>query len=579
MVLEEVPVWHVAVRDAPGAVEKLELVPLEPVGQPRRDAEGEERDHCQAGNRPARSERIAALSWHALVWHKAGVDVPPGPLAASRRRRLDPAVIGIGVAALVLRLLHLRAVRPLLIDTAPPPGMDRWLNMEVAAAIARGEWLGGWAVPYDSSPGYSYVLAALYRASGQRWIGPAAVQLVLGAVAPILLAGVVRRLRDDRTAVVAALLGALYLPAIFYEGLLVKFSLVPVAASALLYATVRLRDGARGWAFGTGVVLAALGLLRPNTILLAPLVGWAALRGVRASVAASRAALVGAGVALLMVPMAVRDHLAAERGAASALGGIHFYIGSNPRADGEYVVLPRIRPDIVGHVVDARREAERRAGHRLSAEEASRFWFREGLAFIRNDPVRYVLLELRKLWFVFEANESGTFGDDFDALRPASPVLRLPLVTFGVVMPLAAVGALGCLRRRAWLLPAFTLSVVVSLLPFFVAGRYRIPLAPPVIALAALGLDDIGRPGRVRGSVRLAAVVLGLPLLAILSGAHDVQVVTLLVTLAIGVGLVRWLPVSSTARASFVHVSESAQTGEDSGIDLGPRPEAHHRPP
>ena len=169
------------------------------------------------------------------------MDVPPGPLAASRRRRLDPAVIGIGVAALVLRLLHLRAVRPLLIDTAPPPGMDRWLNMEVAAAIARGEWLGGWAVPYDSSPGYSYVLAALYRASGQRWIGPAAVQLVLGAVAPILLAGVVRRLRDDRTAVVAALLGALYLPAIFYEGLLVKFSLVPVVASALLYATVRLR--------------------------------------------------------------------------------------------------------------------------------------------------------------------------------------------------------------------------------------------------------------------------------------------------------------------------------------------------
>src|SRR5205814_3144718 len=142
---------------------------------------------------------------------------------------------------------------------------------------------------------------------------------------------------------------------------------------------------------------------------------------------------------------------------------------------------------------------------RLTPDAASRFWFREGLAFIRNDPVRYILLELRKLWFVFEANESGSFGDDFDALRPASPVLRLPLVMFGVVMPLAAVGALGCVRRRAWLLPAFALSIVVSLLPFFVAGRYRIPLAPPVIALAALGLGDIRWPSAAPGSLPLSA--------------------------------------------------------------------------
>ena len=488
-------------------------------------------------------------------------------------------MIGISVAALALRLLHLRAVRSLVIDAPPPPGMDRWLNMEIAAAIARGEWLGGWAVPYDSSPGYSYLLAALYRLSGEHWIGAAAVQLALGAATPILLAAVVRRVRDERAAVLAALLAALYVPAIFYEALLVKFSVVPFVTSVLLYATVRLREGTRRWALAAGVALAALALLRPNTVLLAPVVGWAAVRGVRPSLAARRMAFIATGVALLMVPMAVRDHLAAERGVASALGGIHFYIGSNPQADGEYVVLPRIRPDIVGHVVDARCEAERRVGHRLTPDAASRFWFREGLAFIRNDPVRYILLELRKLWFVFEANESGTFGDDFDALRSASPVLRLPLVMFGVVMPLAAVGALGCVRRRAWLLPAFALSVVVSLLPFFVAGRYRIPLAPPVIALAALGLDDIGGRTTARGTFRLAAAALGLSLLAILSGADDVQVVTLLGTVTIGVGLVRWLPVSSAASASFVHVPEGAQAGEDGGINLGPRPEADHRPP
>src|SRR5207247_2368375 len=140
----------------------------------------------------------------------------------------------------------------------------------------------------------------------------------LGAATPILLAAVVRRVRDERAAVLAALLAALYVPAIFYEALLVKFSVVPFVTSVLLYATVRLREGTRRWALAAGVALAALALLRPNTVLLAPVVGWAAVRGVRPSLAARRMAFIATGVALLMVPMAVRDHLAAERGVASA---------------------------------------------------------------------------------------------------------------------------------------------------------------------------------------------------------------------------------------------------------------------
>ena len=451
--------------------------------------------------------------------------------------------------------------------------------MEIAVAVARGEWLGGWAVPYDSSPGYSYVLAALYRLSGERWTGPALVQLVLGALTPIVLAAAVRRVRDDRTAVIAALLAALYLHEIFYEGLLVKFSLVPLVTSVLLYATVRLRGGGRRWPIGSGVALAALALLRPNAMLMAPVVTWAAVRRLPVRVALSRLGLVAGGVALLMGPMAFRDHLAARRGAASALGGIHFYIGSNPKADGEYIVLPRIRPDVVGHVVDARREAERRSGRSLTPEEASRFWFREGLAFIRNDPVRYGLLELRKLWFVLEASENGSFGDEFDDLRPASPVLKLPLLMFGTVMPLAVVGTIGCLRRRAWLLPAFALGIVASLLPFFVAGRYRLVLAPPLIALAALGLDDVGRLAAARSRAVLAAVALGLALLAVLFGADDVQVLTLLVTLVVGVGLVRRLPSPPGRRVSLVHVPERTQAGEHGIVDLGPGSERHQGAP
>jgi hypothetical protein len=451
------------------------------------------------------------------------------------------AIVGLSASAFALRLLHLGAVKAIVIDTSPPLGMDRWLNMEVAAAIARGEWLGGWAVPYDSSPGYSYVLAALYVLSGGGPLVPTVVQVTLGAFVPLALAGTVRR-SGSAAAVPAALLAALYLPAIFYETLLVKFALVPVTTAALLYATTRIPTGGRVWTLAAGVLLAALGLLRPNALAVAPVMLAAAVLGADRRTAVGRTALLVAGAALLLVPSLVRDHVAAQRGVAPALGGIHFYIGTNPHADGEYVPLPGIRADIVGHLVDARREAERQVGRRLTPEEASRFWFAAGLDFIRQNPARYLLLELRKAWFLLEANEHGSFGDEYDALRPASPVLQLPLVTFGTIMPLAMLGVAGCFRRRAWVLPAFTVALFLSLLPFFVAGRYRLVLAPPMIALAAIGFDEFERLVRRRGTLAAVAAAVAFSLVGVLFGADDVQILTLLASLPICVALIRWLP-------------------------------------
>jgi len=448
------------------------------------------------------------------------------------------AVCAVGIAALAIRLIHLHAMWPVVV-VEPPPGMDRWLNMQIASAIAKGDWSGGWAAPFDSSPGYSYALALLYTLLGRHWAGPLIVQLVVGAATPLLVYGAGRRLRGHAVGLVAALLAALYLPAIFYEGLLVKFSFVPVVTAFVLLALLHVRDGELRWALPAGLTLGALALLRPNMLLVAPVVAaWASL-GAGGRVAIQRAGLLIAGAALLLVPMSVRDHLAERRGRAATLGGIHFYIGTNPHADGEYVVLDGIRPDIVGHVVDARLEAERRVGRRLSGPEVSRFWFERGLAFIRADPVRYARLEGRKLWLSLEADESGSFGDDFDSARQLSPVLGLPLVTFGTVAPLGIVGLVGCMRRRQLLLPLFVSATLVSLLPFFIAGRYRLPLAPAMIILAAIGIDGIDDLVRRRGRAVLALAVPALALAAIGLGGGNVEVLSLVVALGLGLLVVR----------------------------------------
>src|SRR5439155_1470718 len=110
----------------------------------------------------------------------------PGPSLTVRPRSAS-VLVQIIVVAFVLRLLHLRAVLPLELGHPPEVGMDRWLSMHIATAVADGRWLGGWAAPYDSSPGYAYLLAALYRICGRQWPGPLLIQIALGALVPLLV--------------------------------------------------------------------------------------------------------------------------------------------------------------------------------------------------------------------------------------------------------------------------------------------------------------------------------------------------------------------------------------------------------
>lgn len=473
------------------------------------------------------------------VWQMSPMPHPTRWRSDLRRHWPAFAVAGAGMA---LRLVHVVATRPILVDQPAPEGMDRWLTIRVAETIARGDWTGGWLAPYDSSPAYSYFAAGAYVLCGRNWFHVLVVQAALGALTPLVLYGVGLAIDGESTALVAALIAALYLPSIFYEGLVVKFALIPLAVSAALLSVVGLRAGGRGAALASGAALGAVVLLRPNTALAAPVIAaWGVLGGATPAIVIRRTALVVVGAMAILGPMAARDALTARHGLSPGLAGIHFYIGTNPHADGEYTVIDDIRPDIVGHVVDARRIAERRMGRTLSPADVSRFWFHRGLSFIRDRPGRYVLLEVRKLWLAFEAAENGSFGDDYDGLRPVSPVLRLPAITFATVGPLGLLGLAGCIRRRRWLLPLALGALTLSLLPFFMAGRYRLPLAPPMIVLAACGLRDIARWVGARGLWLLGVLIPALALAATALGAGDVEVCTLVATVGIGVYLITQL--------------------------------------
>jgi 4-amino-4-deoxy-L-arabinose transferase-like glycosyltransferase len=469
-------------------------------------------------------------------------------------RRTSGVLAAVVATALALRLLHLHAVAPSLLDRPPDVGMDRWLAMHVAEAVARGDLLGGWSADYDSGPGYAYLLGAVRWASGGRWLPAIALQAVLGALACLLVHGAARRLWSPTAGLLAATLLALYAPALFYETLLVKFSLVTITVAALLYCLTRAAAATgRRWPLLGGLALGVLQALRGNAIVLAiPCVWWLAREGWTRTTAV-RVAWLCAGAALVAAPLAVRDRAAALQSRGTSLWGIHFYVGTQPGADGAYRPVPGVRDDVVGHVVDARTLAEETEGRPLGPFGVSWHWVRRGLAAVRADPAGYAALEARKLYLALAGDEEGSFGDDYADSVEASWVLRrLPLVSFGSVVPLGLLGLLLALHQQRALLPAwFAIAYALSLLPFFVTARYRLPLVVPLLLLAGGALDWLAAQlrGRPRATLPLAGLFLAGALWSFAAGARERWTFAGVLVLGVGVAL----------RTSSLDVAEGAQ--------------------
>jgi len=448
-------------------------------------------------------------------------------------------VVGVGLA---LRLAHVASVAAYE-RAHVVPGLDRWLDMEIAEAVAAGDPLGGTLAPYDSAPAYALLLGFIYRAGGRTWTAPLVLQALLGATVPLLLYGAGRRLASVPVGVAAAALAAVYAPAIFYEGLTVKFALVPFAVSALLCALAAATGGTRrsAAAVAAGASTALAVALRPNAIILLPLgLAWIAWRQ-ETRRAVTSILFFALGLFAIATPLAARRMLAAERGDAASLWGIHFFVGSQLRGDGGYTTVVGVTDDIFGHVDDARAVAEASLGHPLTPGEVSRYWFDRGIQEIRGDPWGYVRLLGRKLHRLVATAEEGDFGDDWMPYASQSAALRTG-IGFGTVAPLAVLGLMIAAGQRSGLLWAAgsAAAYALSLLVFFVAGRYRLPIVPPMLLLAGAGIVWLGGAWTARPRIALLATALLVGVPAAL-GVPRGDLVRLVVLVAIAVAAAPWV--------------------------------------
>lgn len=419
------------------------------------------------------------------------------------RRVSDRALFGgwlLFLFALAVRLLYLIEWHDTpFFRTVIGDGLryHRW-----ALEIAGGNWLG--KEVFYQAPLYPYFLGALYTVFGDGlWVARIA-QAVLGAGACVLMWRFARRAFSPAAGWLAGIGLALYPPAIFSDGILQKTTLTGFLLAASLYLYVRLageRSTRRppGVALLLGVALALLSLAQEHLMLLVPLLaGFLLLRP--APPGAQRLLPVLAlvtGLAIVFVPIGLRNQaIGGTFLITTSQFGPNFWLGNNPRADGHYHAMREGRGDAEFERQDAAELAMQARGRPLTPSGVSAYWLERSLEFIREQPLVWLGLSLKKWHLVWHGRELPD-TDSLSAYADQSRILAwLSTVwNFGVLVPLAFAGIVlrwRSARQDAWLHAAM-LAVSLGVAAFIVYARYRYALALLLMPFAAHAVVVAGR--------------------------------------------------------------------------------------
>ena len=413
--------------------------------------------------------------------------------------------------------------------------MDQEYHLGWAGSLASGEWSSPYdrlrEAPYFRAPLYPYFLATLLKLFGESTLFIRIVQAVIGSISCVLAYGVAARCFGQRVGGITGVLCALYWVLAYFDGeLLLPVLLVFLVLLGFLLAFLAAERRSVWLAAASGLVFGLYAITRPNVLVFFPVaVLWTA-RAARDRVGRRPVwfvILFAVGGVLPPTLVTVRNRLVGgDWVAVASQGGVNFYIGNNPESNGMQAVVPGTRQTWWGGYEDTVAIAQQAADRALKPSEVSRYWFGRAFAYIRAQPGHWVRLTLRKA-LALVGDVELVNNEPYEARRRDYWTLSAIPLSFGLVVGLfvvavprmlsASSGAdrgfasdAGMRRGFAALVLQFMLVYALSVIAFFVTGRYRVPLVPFVMMGAALSLTWLGsllQARRFAPAAGLAAVM------------------------------------------------------------------------
>jgi tetratricopeptide (TPR) repeat protein len=401
------------------------------------------------------------------------------------------ALIVILLLALILRMAHWLDVRgdpffaQLIMDSEE---YDRW-----AREIVDGNWLG--SEVFFQAPLYPYFLAVVYTIFGHSLDAVYLIQIFLSLLGIYALYRAGKRLAGEKVGLVAAALSGLYGVYLFYEVQLLKESLAVTLVCLLFWALVEAREkkGLGLWVWA-GVICGFLSLLRENMLLIIPYLILLAIRPKeRFSFFFLRGFVFVLGVTIVLIPVAYRNWKVGGSFLPTTFqGGVNFYIGNNPQANGTYQPLSPGKQVPFYERTEPIRLAEKEMGRTLEPYEVSNFWLRKSFDWAKKNPADFLKLQAKKIrmfWSWYEWPDAI----DYYYVKQTSAIYRLPLFGFGSISLLALIGLWFVRRRLRAFLPIllFVVMWVASTVVFFLFSRYRLPAVPGLILIGAVAVGSV----------------------------------------------------------------------------------------
>lgn len=428
------------------------------------------------------------------------------------RRWMFMGVVAVFALALSARLYYLHEIRVSPLFTAPV--VDARTYTEEARYFSEVSFAGRPA-PFWQPPLYPVLLGVLFTLAGDDLYLPRLIQAVLGALVCVLICLLGHRVFGARIGLGAGFAAALYGPLIYFGGEL----LPTLLACGLNLLVLLLAVGEGGWArwLAAGVLLGLSALAVANVLLFAPvLLGYLYWRQRRLR----PPVLLLLGCALVIAPVAYRNWaVGGDLVLISHNAGINFYIGNNA----DYEQTTRIRPgQDWAELVEM---PERRAGIEQPSAK-SRYFFHQSWQYITSAPLDFTGLLAYKGYLFLHGDEIPRNRDLYFA-RNDSSLLSILLwkkglaFPFGLIAPLALLGLFTFLRTsespEGRLLALFVACYALSVVLFFVTGRYRLPAVPVLLLFATCGVRALWQ----RPWPALAAVAALLVFCNVATGAMD----------------------------------------------------------
>ncbi len=415
----------------------------------------------------------------------------------SRSKLILIILIGIFILSLVIRFVYLYQLK-----TSPLFGFfaaDSATYDKFALEILDGNFI------YKDSvflhPLYPFFLSLIYFVFGHSLIAVAVCQIILDSLICIFLYLICVKIFNRKSVgLLASFIYASYGLAFFYTVFLLDTTLVVFLNVALILVLLysKAKENLTLWFF-SGIILGLIILLKANIILFLPfLLIWLFYSPdgkVKVRKKILNVALIFAGVIIILSPFSIRNYIIEKNfSPLPAHGGINFYIGNNPDANGSYVTLFGMPNSPVEYTRNFILKARKETGEDLTSSQASNYWLFKGLEFIRDNKVQYLSLSLKKLSLFWNSQEilsnlSYYFSQKF------LPILNFPFFSFGVIAPLSILGFIFAIKEKSrylYLIVLLIFSQMIYLILFFVTSRYRLPVVPFMIILGSYAVYNLG---------------------------------------------------------------------------------------